>query len=77
MKSRNWDYLVEGTDGSGAEWSVKGALSAVDEERARKLAQQLAFQELTGGRATFGKPGDGGCRGPYKITKLEVKERAP
>lgn len=75
MKQRHWNYRARGTDGDGGEWSCSGACTAADEASARAVAAKLVFQQLTGGRAVYGKPGQGGCRGPYEQTEFVVEER--
>lgn len=75
MKQRNWDCTLGGTGAGDVTWRWAGACTAADEAGARDLAKRLAFQAITDGRAVFGRPGEAGCKGPYKITTFDVVER--
>lgn len=68
-------YTVNGTAADGQTYEVAGTLSCQpgDFVFATKRAMQMAFMELTQGKAVFGKPGLG-CSGPYTVTRLLVEE---
>lgn len=67
-------YTVEGTAADGQKWKAEGEVAdRLDWVLLADEALRAAFQQVTGGKAVFGKPGIG-CRGPYKITRVEVKE---
>lgn len=69
------NYTVDGNDANGSTFSVHGEVegdSPVD-RNLYWLAVSKAFEQLTQGRATFGRPGDGGCRGPYKIKRFVLE----
>lgn len=63
-------YRVSGTAQSGAlTWTVEGEIHQPVLECYDDIMHEV-FQRLTSGNATFGQPGVGGCRGPYKITSV-------
>ncbi len=67
-------YTVEGTGAGDAAFKVAGEIegdSPIDPV-AQETAMVRAFADLTGGAALFGHPGEGGCRGPYKVTRFEL-----
>lgn len=75
-----YQYRVSGTAAKGQTWTAAGQLepalwvpaSGVWLELPR-LVLGRAYEQLTAGKAVFGKPGLG-CQGPYRITKLEIEE---
>lgn len=69
-------YICHGRDGDGKEWNSSGLLSAPGFPEALEEAQKRTFMDLTQGLAVYGKPGEGGCNGPYRITGLHVHEQA-
>ena len=69
-----WNYAITGTTGDGTTWHVQGSLQAHDLDAAIEKGRRHAFIALTEGKAEFGKPGQGTCQGPYKITRLLVEK---
>lgn len=63
-------YVVKGTAANEQAWSVSGEITNEKEGDFPSTLDgtlQLAFMQLTQGKAVYGKPGVG-CNGPYKIT---------
>ena len=72
-----YQYTLEGTGANGQTWSTTGTIENDPSEFGFILRQIMpdSFQQLTAGKAQYGQPGVG-CKGPYSITRLEVKVRA-
>lgn len=71
-------FTITGTDGQGREYEVSGHHSGhnlLDPDCFTEIGQ-AAFQLLTQGKAKYGHPGKGGCRGPYDVRELKL-ERLP
>lgn len=71
------NYTIVGT-ASGGEWTAQGSVNAEwgstpSAVGAFDAAMRAAFQQLTDGNATYGNPGKGGCRGPYKIIRVHLE----
>jgi hypothetical protein len=64
-------YVAEGTAHGGEKWTCEGTVD-VGFPLCFEAAMRQNFEMLTGGKAVFGQPGVGGCRGPYKITRFEL-----
>ena len=71
---RYYAYVVVIEDGDQQEHRLEGSLTTErgDIGSVANEAMGLSFRELTGGYATYGKPGEGGCRGPYKFKRMEI-----
>ncbi len=71
-----FDYTMSGESAGGQTWETTGAieLRQGDFSLAFDHAMRDTFEQLTSGRAVFGKPGLG-CSGPYKVKKFSVEER--
>lgn len=70
--NKTFRYTFEGTGGDGQTWKTEGTvtckfLNVFD------VAGAASFDQLTSGRAVFGKPGVG-CRGPYDIHKVTIEQ---
>lgn len=69
-------FKFEGLTAGGNPWHTEGK---IDGDMANPLifrtAMGASFQQLTSGRAVFGKPGLG-CQGPYKITRFTLEKVA-
>ena len=64
-KGRQWEYCTNLCD---YDQLLDGDLFAYLPEVAREL-----FIWLTNGQATYGKPGQGGCQGPYTIRQVTLR----
>lgn len=68
------NYTVKGTAGDEQSWTVSGSVPHdIGAENALNGVMRDAFLQLTNGRAVFGQPGVGYCRGPYKIKRVELE----
>lgn len=67
---KSYAYAVEGTAADGQTWKAAGKVTCLWHQ-VFDLAMREAFEELTGGRAVYGKPGVG-CKGPYDITAMHI-----
>jgi hypothetical protein len=77
---RRFNYTVVGGAAhdnviGGQTWTVEGVLEATmgDFMDLSERAMRAAFEQLTQGKAVYGKPGVG-CRGPYRIILLKIEE---
>jgi len=68
-------YTVDGFDADSVLFSKTGVVEGANpvDRDLHWRAVAAAFEQLTQGRATFGKPGEGGCRGPYNITRFVLE----
>lgn len=68
-------YTVIGTDGAGNQFEVAGAVEGTNPLDAAAVNRigAACFQQLTGGKAIYGKPGEGLCQGPYSIAVLTIE----
>lgn len=66
-----YKYVVEGKAADGQSYTCEGTVEAPFPE-VFTVAMKAAFQQLTQGKAVYGKPGVG-CRGPYTITKVVIE----
>ena len=75
MSTQEFSYTVVGTSASGDTWTCEGSIDAEpgDFYNVIHSAMRASFKQLTGGKAVFGNPGKGGCRGPYTITMFQLK----
>jgi len=69
-----YSYIVIVKDGAGQTHRIAGTVMT-DEGfvEATRLSMRQQYEKLTQGKAIYGKPGEGGCHGPYKILKLEIE----
>lgn len=74
---RKFRYELTGIDGGGNAFTVVGELqegpTLSSFAAAPGAAMSDAYLRMTGGKAEYGKPGQGGCRGPYNFQKLTVE----
>jgi hypothetical protein len=74
---KSFRYELGGTDGAGKAFNVSGHFDAGDEEVSFQTtiveAQRHAYRNLTGGQTEYGEPGQGACRGPYKLERILVE----
>lgn len=66
-------YVAEGTAADGQTWRTEGDIDASFPDCFDR-AMVHSFQQLTQGKAAFGKQGVG-CRGPYKVKRFELTEK--
>lgn len=72
-----YDFEVKGTAAGEQEWTTTGTVetqNAGEFPQMLNLALMQSFQNLTQGKAVFGKPGVG-CRGPYGVTSFLIVKR--
>jgi hypothetical protein len=67
-------FTINGTGGTGETWQTAGEVEA-EWHKAFDVAMRASFEQLTHGKAVYGNPGKGGCRGPYKISRVELVAR--
>lgn len=67
-------YVATIEDGVGARYRVAGTVEThfVDFAEAANEALLSAYRRMTNGETTYGRPGEGGCKGPYKVLILEL-----
>lgn len=70
MANKISTFVIEGTAADGQTWTCRGTVDS-DYPDCLMDATRAGFQQLTGGKAVYGKPGVG-CRGPYKINRFEL-----
>jgi hypothetical protein len=70
-----YKYTIQGTAATGQIWRTTGYVSGNpgDFRDVCEQAQGMSFHQLTQGKAVYGHPGKGGCRGPYTITQFTVE----
>lgn len=75
MTATTWRFVFEGTASDGLPWAVGCDVAAEsgDLEGAFIAARGQAFRKLTQGKAVYGSPGVGGCKGPYKINRVSME----
>lgn len=69
-------YEMHGAAAQEQSWAVSGFIETQNPGEflnVPRAATADAFEQLTNGKAIFGKPGVG-CKGPYRITKLTIEE---
>ncbi len=67
MSKSVYYYAIEGADATGNTWVTTGAVEGEFMD-CLTSAFRDSFQQLTRGKAIYGKPGVG-CRGPYTVTR--------
>jgi len=70
---KTYNFEFEGKAARGQTWKASGQ---IDDDANNLMAvfdtaMRLTFQQLTSGKAVFGKPGVG-CAGPYDITRITI-----
>lgn len=76
MTLKCWGYLVSGSASDGQTWEVRGEVRSEFSD-AWTTAMRDAFDRLTDGKAVFGYPGMGGCRGPYDVHRVVIEQKHP
>ena len=66
-------YTVTVTDGNGQQHQLVGSVEAPTFQEVTTEALRETFEHLTnGGDTVYGHPGQASCRGPYRVTKIEL-----
>lgn len=71
MTQKLYRFHFEGTGGDGSAWAAEGEVMC-EAHDAFDFAMHDTFAQLTAGKAVYGKPGQGGCRGPYTISRMVI-----
>ena len=69
---QSYSYQITVIDGAGVAHKLVGTAEGRDPVTATSAAVAASFEKLTGGDTQYGHPGKGGCRGPYRIDRLEL-----
>lgn len=72
MTAKPWQFTISGSGADGSTFETTGKMQCEFHD-SFDLAMKSTFDQLTSGRAIYGKPGVG-CRGPYDITKLVIEQ---
>jgi hypothetical protein len=73
-----YKFEITGTANHEQTWSTSGIVdtpSAVAFYNVPQMSMEASFRQLISGNATLGKP-DGGCDGPYTITRMLIEKEA-
>ena len=75
MPERNYRFEIHGTAGNGQTWKTNGTVTDGDNDFMAVVddAMRLSFNQLTGGKAVYGKPGVG-CVGPYELQRIVIEK---
>ena len=69
---KRYHFIIEGANSNGNTWRASGSFDCEFPE-VWDRAMEATFHQLTKGLAVYGKPGLG-CRGPYDISYVEIKQ---
>jgi len=72
MTMKNYSFKIEGSAADGQSWSASGNIYC-EFGNAFNVAMAQTFDQLTNGKAIYGKPGVG-CRGPYDIHRVTIEQ---
>lgn len=75
MTINTYKFEIEGTGANDQTWITMGTV-ACEFHDVFDSAMEETFQQLTDGKAVYGKPGVG-CRGPYKIDRVAIVKVKP
>ena len=69
-----YNYTVTVVDAAQHQHHVAGEarVESGDLRHATEVALRESFMKVTDGSAVFGRPGEGGCRGPYTVSRLVI-----
>ena len=76
MTKKKYRFELCGTGAGDVPWTTRGEVDGTFPD-VPPLVIKESFLMLTQGRAEYGKPGQGGCRGPYHIKKMRIEEMEP
>lgn len=69
-------FTISGTDARGREYEVSGhteGQNVLDPDCFMHIGM-AAFDLLTHGKAKYGEPGRGGCKGPYDVRVIKLEK---
>jgi hypothetical protein len=69
---KSYRYEVSGSAAGGQSWKTEGSVISTF-ELALVSVMVDSFRQLTGGRAVYGRPGEG-CNGPYDIHRVVIEQ---
>lgn len=71
-----YTYHITGTASQGQTWATNGQVTAEPGDFTEVVQAALigSFEDLTSGKAVYGRPGIG-CDGPYRILELIIREK--
>lgn len=72
MPDKHYEFSVKGMAANDTEFDVTGRVYC-DFAQLFNVIMTRTFEDLTMGTAVFGKPGQGGCVGPYEVNEITVK----
>lgn len=70
--NKNYKFEMKGTARDDQTWETKGVVNC-DFIEAFDYAMRVSFDQLTKGKAVYGKPGVG-CQGPYDILSVSIEQ---
>jgi hypothetical protein len=70
-----YSYVIEGSGANNQTWQTRGAVLCEFHD-AFDHAMLESFDQLTQGKAIYGNPGVGSCKGPYDILKVTITQVA-
>ena len=66
---KKYNYHVNGKTAEGVGWTCIGQMEVEFADLFNRVMVQT-FADLTEGKAIFGRPGQGGCKGPYEVDRV-------
>jgi hypothetical protein len=75
MPPKAYRFEMSGTGSNDQTWQTSGVIIDThnDVMSVFDSAMRASFQQLTSGKAVFGKPGVG-CSGPYDIRRIVIEQ---
>ena len=71
--TKNYKFEIKGTARNGQTWTTKGFLIGCEFADAFTLAMKRTFQDITHGKAIYGKP-ETTCQGPYDVLAVHIEQ---
>lgn len=74
--TRTFHFEINGTAAKGQTWKAAGYIvdPSNDLTSVFNEAMRTSFEQLTEGKAVYGRPGVG-CSGPYDVKKIVIEQR--